>query len=60
VNILRLHTKLHHSGARAIVDGKLSAISEARLTRVKQTGTFPHRSIRYMMDTHGHEGDQEV
>jgi carbamoyltransferase len=53
LKVLGLHTMFHDSGASAIVDGEISSISEARLSRVKHTGAFPYRSIRYIMNMHG-------
>lgn len=52
MKILGLHTMLHDTGASAIIDGKVNSILEARLSRVKHSGAFPHLSIRYIMDMH--------
>jgi carbamoyltransferase len=56
VNILGLNYFYHDSTACVVVDGRLVvAIEEERLTRVKHTYTFPHRSIRRCLEMAGLE-----
>jgi len=53
MNILGLHTFGHDTGASLISEGRLFAIGEERLNRIKHSGVFPHMSIRYLLDATG-------
>ena len=57
MNVLGLHIFGHHTGAALCNADGIVAISEERLTRVKQDTAFPLRSIRYCLDHAGIELD---
>jgi carbamoyltransferase len=50
MRILGLHATGHDSGACLIEGGRVGAIGEERLTRVKNDGSFPARSIAEVLD----------
>lgn len=51
MKVLGLKVAGHDTGAALIADGKIVAIAEERLTRVKHSdGSFPSRSIDYCLD----------
>ncbi len=53
MNILGIHTFGHDTGAALISEGQLLAITEERLNRQKHSGSFPHKSVRYLLDAAG-------
>ncbi|MCX5812165.1 MAG: carbamoyl transferase [Proteobacteria bacterium] len=53
MNILGIHTFGHDTGATLISGGQLLAIGEERLNRQKHSGAFPHKSVRYLLETAG-------
>lgn len=55
MNILGLHTFGHDTGAALISEGRLMAIGEERLNRMKHSGAFPHKSIEYLLKAAGLE-----
>ena len=54
MNILGINAYHGDASAALIVDGQLvAAVEEERFTRVKHDTGFPHRSVRYCLDTAG-------
>src|SRR5215210_3270320 len=54
MNILGINAYHGDASAALIVDGELvAAVEEERFTRVKHDTAFPHRSIRYCLETAG-------
>jgi carbamoyltransferase len=54
VNVLGINAYHGDASAALLVDGQLvAAVEEERFTRVKHDTSFPHRSIRYCLDTAG-------
>jgi len=51
MNILGLHVFGHDTGAALISEGRLFAVGEERLSRVKHAGFFPHLSVKYLLDS---------
>ena len=57
MNIIGLYGTIHNdeaishdSGATLFVDGyHIRSINEERLSRIKEDGSFPHRSIDYVL-----------
>lgn len=64
MKVLGIHAYIHDSGACLVSRGRVVAVSEERLDRVKRSAAFPHRSIRYVLDAFGirdiHEMDLVV
>jgi carbamoyltransferase len=50
MRILGLHATGHDAGACLIEGGRLVAIGEERLSRIKNDGAFPARAIAYVLD----------
>src|SRR4026208_573412 len=54
MNILGINAYHGDASAAVIVDGELlAAVEEERFTRLKHDTSFPHRSIRYCLETAG-------
>ena len=54
VNILGINAYHGDASAALLVDGQLvAAVEEERFTRLKHDTSFPHRSIRYCLETAG-------
>jgi carbamoyltransferase len=54
VNVLGINAYHGDASAALIVDGNLvAAVEEERFTRIKHDTSFPHRSIRYCLETAG-------
>jgi carbamoyltransferase len=54
MNILGINAYHGDASAALVVDGDLvAAVEEERFTRLKHDTSFPHRSIRYCLDTAG-------
>jgi len=53
MNVLGLHAFGHHTGAAVMTPDSLVAISEERLTRIKNDGSFPREAIRYCLKAAG-------
>ncbi|HBE43950.1 MAG TPA: carbamoyl transferase [Deltaproteobacteria bacterium] len=53
MNIMGLHVFGHDTGAALITDGRLFAIGEERLNRVKHSGFLPGLSVRYLLEASG-------
>ena len=54
MNILGINAYHGDASAALIVDGSLvAAVEEERFTRIKHDTSFPHRSIRYCLETAG-------
>ena len=54
MNILGINAYHGDASAALIVDGNLvAAVEEERFTRIKHDTSFPHRSIRYCLETAG-------
>src|ERR671910_749052 len=52
MNILGINAYHGDASAALIVDGNLvAAVEEERFTRIKHDTSFPHRSIRYCLET---------
>ena len=52
MNVLGINTYHGDASAALIVDGQLvAAVEEERFTRLKHDTSFPHRSIRYCLET---------
>ena len=60
MNILGIHTFGHDTGAALISEGCLLAIGEERLNRIKHSGAFPHKSIRYLLDAANLKGVGDI
>ena len=54
MNLLGINAYHGDASAALIIDGDLvAAVEEERFTRVKHDTSFPHRSIRYCLETAG-------
>jgi carbamoyltransferase len=54
VNVLGINAYHGDASAALIVDGQLvAAVEEERFTRIKHDTSFPHRAIRYCLETAG-------
>lgn len=60
MNMLGLHVFGHDTGAALISDGRLFAIGEERLNRVKHSGFFPSLSVRYLLEASGLSDINEI
>lgn len=60
MNILGLHATGHNTGACIISGDTLCSISEERLSRKKNDGSFPDASIKYVLEDAGLSGLNRV
>ncbi len=60
MNILGIHTFGHDTGAALISEGRLLAIGEERLNRMKHSGAFPHKSVRYLLEAANLKGIDDI
>lgn len=59
-SVLGLHCLSHDAGAALVADERLYAISEERLSGVKNDGGFPERSVKYVLEAAGFSGINDV
>lgn len=60
MNILGLHIFGHDTGGAIISNGRLWAIGEERLDRIKHSGYFPHLSVKYLLQAAGLNNINEI
>lgn len=60
MKVMGIHSFVHDSGACMASDGKVIAISEERLDRVKHSAVFPKLSIQYVLNEFGVQNINEV
>lgn len=53
MTVLGIHSFIHDSGACIAADGRVSAISEERLDRIKHSAAFPVLAIEYVLGESG-------